>query len=72
MILCATARAEEPSPISAVEFRDLHKQLFDEADSQLWRKIPWTASVRDALAQAEKQGKPILRWESHGPPLTCG
>ncbi len=63
---------ELPAALSPVEFKRLHEQLFKEADEQLWRKIPWTASVREALAQAAEGGKPILRWESHGPPLTCG
>ncbi len=63
---------ELPAVVSPAEFERLHEQLFEEADGQLWRQIPWTASVREALAQAAAEGKPVLRWESHGPPLTCG
>lgn len=73
VVIGAGHAAEElPAVVSPEEFERLHEQLFEEADGQLWRQIPWTALVREALARAADEGKPILRWESHGPPLTCG
>ena len=54
------------------EVRELHGALFDEAAARPWRTIPWKVSVAEALQLAERERKPVLKWESYGPPLTCG
>ncbi len=68
-----TAGGSEDRPdLSESAAQRLHKELFAEAAAQPWRTIPWKSSVTEALAEAKREGKPLLGWASHGPPLTCG
>ncbi len=34
-----------------------------------WQQIPWRATLRDALLEADRTGKPVLAWIMDGHPM---
>jgi hypothetical protein len=52
------------------EFRTLHAQL-QPAKGELWRAIPWKASLVEAQALAARTKKPLFIWAMDGNPLGC-
>jgi hypothetical protein len=44
--------------------------LPDKADNQ-WRKVPWRATLWDAVVDAQRADKPILLWAMNGHALAC-
>jgi hypothetical protein len=59
------------SELSADTFEKLHKELQPDRD-ELWRSIPWHASILEGREQAAKEKKPIFVWVASGEPLACG
>jgi hypothetical protein len=61
----------DASPLGAVEFEKLHRELQPPKD-ELWRSIPWHVSILEGREQAAKDRKPIFVWVASGEPLGCG
>lgn len=36
-----------------------------------WREIPWRPSFQEAIADAQRERRPILLWAMNGHPLGC-
>jgi hypothetical protein len=53
------------------EFEKLHKDLLPPRD-ELWRSIPWHASILEGRQLAAREKKPIFVWVASGEPLGCG
>jgi hypothetical protein len=53
------------------EFEKLYKDLQPPRD-ELWRSIPWQASILEGRQLAAREKKPIFVWVASGEPLGCG
>ena len=60
--------ADEPKPVPVK--RVLAHVLPDKADL-VWTRIPWRATLWDAVIDAHEQKKPILLWAMNGHALAC-
>ena len=70
LVLCLAPAhaADDPKPIDVK--RTLAHVLPDKRD-QLWAKIPWEATLWDAVIEAHEKKKPILLWAMNGHALAC-
>ena len=73
--LCPTAARCAQGPartgLTVAEFGNLHQELQPPRD-ELWRTIPWHASILDGRERAARTRKPIFVWVASGEPLGCG
>ncbi len=71
---CQTAEApafEFPAPVIAEENFDQWMAFVEPTEEELaWRDLRWYSKLSVAVAEAERQGKPILLWTMNGHP--CG
>ena len=68
-LIASHARAaDEPKPIDVD--RVLDHVLPDKRD-RAWTKIPWHATLWDAVIEAHEEKKPILLWAMNGHALAC-
>ena len=67
--LAPTARAsDDTKPVDAK--RILAHVLPDKRDLA-WTKVPWHATLWDAVIEAHEEKKPILLWAMNGHALAC-
>ena len=45
--------------------------LLPRPEELRWQEIPWRLSLREAMTEAGKTGKPILLWAMNGHPFAC-
>jgi hypothetical protein len=57
--------------LTPADFERLHKELQPPTD-ELWRSIPWHASILEGRERAVREKKPIFVWVASGEPLGCG
>ncbi len=68
-LLAGSVRAaDEPKPIDVDKV--LRHVLPDKRD-RAWTKIPWHATLWDAVIEAHEKKKPILLWAMNGHALAC-
>jgi hypothetical protein len=65
-LLVAGALAQQPDDAAFAAQRDA---IVPAAAERTWRAVPWRAELRAALAEAEREGKPVLLWAMNGHPL---
>ena len=74
-VLTRALPAAEPTAgeggLAPGEFEKLHKELQPPRD-ELWRTIPWQASILEGRQRAAREKKPIFVWVASGEPLGCG
>lgn len=69
LALASGARAaEDPKPVDTK--RVLAHVLPDKRDLA-WTKVPWHATLWDAVIEAHEAKKPILLWAMNGHALAC-
>jgi hypothetical protein len=71
LALAALAAAPPGEGLSDATFERVHREL-QPAKDELWRSIPWHASILEARERAAKEKKPIFVWVASGEPLACG
>lgn len=64
----AVALAQDAPGITPAEFQQLHSML---RQIEKWQAIPWKASILEARAAAQKEGKPLFIWAMDGQTLAC-
>ena len=64
--LALQAAPERPVDVDAT----LAYVLPDKAD-RAWQKVPWRATLWDAVIEAHEAKKPILLWAMNGHALAC-
>ena len=64
----AVRAADDPKPVDVK--KTLAHVLPDKRDL-LWTKVPWRATLWDAVIDAHEEKKPILLWAMNGHALAC-
>jgi hypothetical protein len=62
---------KDTGELTDATFAKFHKELQPPKD-ELWRSIPWHASILEGREQAAREKKPIFVWVASGEPLGCG
>lgn len=71
LALVASAYADVAPDVSAKNWKRTRKHVLpDKADTQ-WRKVPWRATLWQAVIDAQREDKPILLWAMNGHALAC-
>jgi len=63
--------APSSGALTRSDFGKLFRELQPPADEP-WQTIPWHISILEAVAQAERENKPVFMWQADGWPLGCG
>lgn len=58
--------ADEPGPVPADQFEQLHQTIKPQEGESLFWRVPWLLSLDEALIQGAKEGKPVLVWSGAG------
>ncbi len=67
-LLAAPAVGQDLTEASFSEWREY---LEPSAEEVAWRAIPWRDDYGEALADAQREDKPVLLWAMNGHPLGC-
>jgi hypothetical protein len=62
-------QAAEPEPISNPKAALRH--ILPAKRDLVWTKVPWRATLWDAVIDANREKKPILLWAMNGHALAC-
>ncbi len=55
----------------ANNYANVRGQVVPNKSELAWTKIPWRSSFHEGIAEAQRQGKPVLLWVMNGHPLGC-
>jgi hypothetical protein len=64
--LAAAAAAQDDADAAFQAQRDA---ILPTAEERAWRAVPWRPELRLALAEANREPKPVLLWAMNGHPL---
>lgn len=59
-------RADEPKPLSADQFNELHNLIKPQAGESRWMEIDWHPTVWEGRQKAATEGKPMFIWAGSG------
>jgi hypothetical protein len=65
-LLAAGAVAQDATD---AEFAAQRDAILPAAEERAWLAVPWRAELRTALAEANREPKPVLLWAMNGHPL---
>ncbi len=57
--------------VTKQNWKRLRDHVRPDKSELAWRRIPWRASLWDAVIDANREKKPILLWAMNGHPLAC-
>jgi len=55
----------------AGNWKRLRDHVLPDRSERAWRRIPWRATLWDAVVDAHREKKPVLLWAMNGHPLAC-
>ena len=67
-LLAPLSEADEPQPVDVDAVLD---HVLPDKRDLAWTKVPWRATLWDAVIEAHAQKKPILLWAMNGHALAC-
>jgi hypothetical protein len=72
LCLAAASAAQDPGardPTGQDSFAAQRDAIVPKGEELSWHAVPWRPELRTALAEADREGKPVLLWAMNGHPL---
>ena len=66
ILSAGVARADEPVPLPAEQFKKLHQMIKPQPGEARWMEIDWHPNVWEARRKAAREGKPLFVWAGSG------
>ena len=71
LLVATSSLAVAAETASEKTWKRIRDHVLPDAKDTRWQKIPWRASLWDAVIDANRERKPILLWAMNGHPLGC-
>jgi len=71
LALAVLAQPSLAQELSEQTFEELYSYLVPKEKDLAWRKIPWRATLWEAVLEGQRLDRPILFWAMNGHPLGC-